>query len=250
MKHVVSVFSSLMLALSFACSPETTEGPDDGGVSILDSGVTADDAGGNTTNDAGGNTTNDAGNTTQPDSGIPDFGDAGFTLPFDGGDLEEYTGTAEEGVRCGDSLDPCTVGASCCLAFSGLSLSAQCGEIGEADGGVAADAGATTGPVFGQCADGDFEISCDDTADCGGAADMVCCAGVVLGIPPLIQTSCLPKTECAALDLNDDNVPDSAEVCTDTNECENGLICCGAAIGSLSIPADFGFCRDSCDIGL
>ena len=224
---------SLSLPLLSGCSgglPGTGGPSDDGGVQIRDSGnggnASAD--GGAPSGDAGSNPggggTPDGGNGGGNNPGSPDgggsfsFPDGGFSLPDAG--LSSYMGSPEPGVKCGEALETCDVGAACCLKFSlsPFGFSGQCSLTND-----------------DQCEDGERVAACDGPEECTGINDGVCCVVGLNDFQP--TTTCMTATECDDVDMG------GSRVCTGDVDCPLDQLCCGV---TLSLPIDMGVCRSSC----
>jgi len=129
----------------------------------------------------------------------------------------EYEGEAEEGTLCGDAT--CDVGVACCinLDITTFELRGECST--QAD------------PML--CEDAQAQANCDGSEDCN--ASTLCCLS---GDFTNLELMCLEQSACDALEGD--------KVCINSNECENGQVCCGLDTG-VSVPVDLGVCQDSCE---
>ncbi len=121
-----------------------------------------------------------------------------------------YSGTAEDGVVCGDAtcVDPT---ASCCVAIFG---------------------GQSTCGAPGECAQGTVEAGCDGPEDCE-AAQECCFAGT--------------STQCVAVDTCRDD-PNNREICVTDADCLGTELCCSDEI-LATVGVDGGIClpaEDNC----
>ena len=132
----------------------------------------------------------------------------------------EYTGTAEEGVVCGETT--CALEDPCCVNLVNFHIVATCSD----GNGCAA-------------AQGDFP--CDGPEDCAETQECCITSDSAPTLTSHYEATCIDIGTCATSGAH------VSVACLSTADCTENQLCCSLAPDGFKIPVDIGVCSPAAD---